>query len=102
MRPFLAAGAGGKLFRGTGTEPVFQPLSNIAVLTHTQEIEPEVSFGGGVKVRVGPKGHLQAGRWDYASPFPRKNVIAPRPPTGSVSGWLHDFVVMVGFSLAVR
>src|ERR1051325_1719250 len=31
VRPFLAAGAGVKFYRGTGAEPAYQPLSNLVV-----------------------------------------------------------------------
>ncbi len=101
MRPFLAAGAGGKLFRGTGPEIAFQPGSNIAVLSHTSEVKPVVSFGGGLKFAMGKWGIFRLDFRDHASPLPQK-VIAPMPPTGRTSGWLHDFVVLAGFSLAVR
>jgi hypothetical protein len=42
IRPFVAAGAGVKSFTGTGQEQEFQPLSNIALLTKTSQIEPLV------------------------------------------------------------
>jgi hypothetical protein len=99
VRPFVSVGAGGKWFRATGPETAFQPLSNIAVLTRTTEWKAEVSFGGGVKVRAGKHGTFRVDFRDYASPFPSK-VIAPRPPTGRVNGWLHDFVFMVGAGVA--
>ena len=49
VRPFFAVGAGMKFYRGTGAEPAFQPLSNLVVLTHTNEAQPLISVGGGVK-----------------------------------------------------
>ena len=36
IRPFLAAGAGVKFYRGTGAEAPYQPLSSLVVLTHTE------------------------------------------------------------------
>jgi hypothetical protein len=100
VRPFLAAGAGGKWFRGTGPEIAFQPGSNIAVLSHTSQWEPVISFGGGLKFAIGKWAIFRMDFRDHTSPLPR-NVIAPMPPTGRTSGWLHDFVVLAGFSLAV-
>lgn len=99
VRPFFAAGGGGKLYRGTGPEPAFQPLNGIAVLTHTQEFKALVSVGGGVKVAAGRHALLRLDFRDHATPFPTK-VIAPRPPAGTVGGWLHNFMAMAGISLA--
>jgi hypothetical protein len=96
VRPFVAGGAGMKLFRGTGTESALQPLSNIAILTKTHQVEPEVNVGVGIKFKVGKHGLFRVDARDYMSPIP-KDVIAPAPPSGKMSGWLHDFVAMVGF-----
>jgi len=96
IRPFVAAGAGVKSFTGTGQEQEFQPLSNIALLTKTSQIEPLVSVGGGVKIALSPGLQLRLEAHDFLSPFP-KNVIAPSPGS-TVGGWLQDFVVMAGLS----
>ncbi len=96
MRPFLAAGAGVKVFRGTGTESVYQPLSQYALLTKTQEWKPLITVGGGSKFRLSPRIYLRAELRDQITPFP-KNVIAPAPGA-KIQGWLHDFVPMVGIS----
>jgi len=96
VAPFLAAGAGVKVYTGTGKEQAFQPLSNIALLTKTSEIKPLVSVGGGVKFRVASAVQFRVEVRDYLTPFP-KNVIAPA--LGSkVGGWLSDFVAMAGLS----
>jgi len=92
----VAAGAGVKAFTGTGQEQEFQPLSNIALLTKTSQIEPLVSVGGGVKIALSPGLLLRLEAHDFLSPFP-KNVIAPSPGS-TVGGWLQDFVVMAGIS----
>jgi outer membrane protein with beta-barrel domain len=96
MRPFIAAGAGVKYFTGTGTEQAFQPLSNIALLTKTNQIEPMVSVGGGVKFNLGRSAHLRLEAHDYLTPFP-KNVIAPAQGS-QIGGWLQDFVISAGIS----
>jgi len=96
VRPFVAAGAGIKAFRGTGTEVAFQPLGNLANLTKTNQLKPLVSVGGGVKVALGPAIQIRLEAHDYLTPFP-KNLIAPA--TGAqVGGWLQDFVIMGGLS----
>ncbi|MDP8980006.1 MAG: outer membrane beta-barrel protein [Acidobacteriota bacterium] len=94
VRPFVAAGAGIKAFRGTGTEAAFQPLSNIAILTKTNQTKPLVSLGGGVKVALGPAIQIRLEAHDYLTPFP-KNLIAPASGA-KVGGWLQDFVIMAG------
>lgn len=99
VRPFLAAGAGAKLFRGTGPETAFRPMDGVAVLTHAQEIKPLVSIGGGVKLAAGRHAILRLDFRDNASPFPNK-VITPVPPAGRITGWLHDFLILAGAGLA--
>ena len=96
VRPFLAAGAGVKFYRGTGAEPSFQPLSNLVVLSHTQEAQPLISVGGGVKFKVSPRALLRVDFRDYATPLPT-NLLAT-PANSKISGWMHDFVFVVGVS----
>ena len=96
IRPFVAAGAGIKAFRGTGTEAAFQPLGNIADLTKTSQVKPLVSVGGGVKVALGPAIQIRLEAHDYLTPFPQ-NLISPASGA-KVGGWLQDFVIMGGLS----
>jgi hypothetical protein len=96
VQPFLAAGGGMKLYRGTGNEVPFQLLDNIALLTKTQEAKPLISVGGGVKIVLTPHVLLRAEMRDYITPFP-KQVITPLPGT-KISSWLNNFVPMVGIS----
>ncbi len=98
VRPFFALGAGIKYFRGTGPEPAFQPLSNLVVLTHTNQTEPLLSAGAGIKVRVSKKAMLRFDFRDYATPTPDKLLATPRATT--IKGWMHDFVFLVGVSSA--
>lgn len=97
MQPFLAAGGGVKLYRGTGRESAYQPLDNFALLTKTQEVKPLISVGGGVRFVLAPRVFLRAEFRDYITPFPRQ-VITPIPGT-KLSGWLNDIVPMVGISI---
>lgn len=97
---FVAGGAGVKVFRGTGTEAAYQPLSNFGYLTKTQQVKPMVSVGGGMKVPLSAHTFLRAEIRDFISPFPG-NVIAPAPRV-SGGGWLHDLVPMVGVSFTFK
>ncbi len=95
VRPFLAAGAGVKLYRGTGAEAAFQPLSNLVVLSHTNESQPLISAGGGVKFRMSRRSLFRIDFRDYATPTPTSLLASPR---GKLGGWIHDFVLLVGIS----
>ena len=96
VRPFVAAGAGVKVFSGTGKEQAFQPLSNFALLTKTSQTTALVSVGAGVKFALAPAVQLRLEVHDYLTPFP-KDVIAPALGA-KVGGWLSDFVAMAGLS----
>lgn len=96
VRPFVAFGGGLKGYRGTGTERAFQPLSNVAILSAVQQWQPMLSFGGGVKWRVGNRLMMRAEVRDFVTQFP-KDVILPSPGN-KISGWLHDITPMFGVS----
>jgi hypothetical protein len=96
VRPFLAVGAGVKIYRGMGREMPFQPLNNFAVLSRAVQIAPLVSVGGGVKVQLNQLLTLRVEARDFASTFPDE-VVAPRP-AARARGWLHDIVPLVGLS----
>jgi hypothetical protein len=96
VQPFVAFGAGIKFYQGTGTQVVYQPLSNIALLTQAEDMVPMVSGGGGLKFRLTPHFILRLDVHDYLTPFP-KQVIAPALGA-KVGGWLQDFVPMAGVS----
>jgi hypothetical protein len=96
VRPFLAAGAGARVFRGTGKEAAFQPLENLLVLTHATEAKPLISVGGGVKFAAGRRALLRLDFRDYLTPLPEELLASPR--STRVNGWLHDFVFLVGVS----
>jgi hypothetical protein len=96
--PYLAGGGGIKVFCGTGSETAYQPLSQFAYLTKTQQVVPLISVGGGVKFNLSSRLVLRAEVRDYLTPFPNK-VIAPAPGA-TLGGWLHNIVPIVGVSLA--
>ena len=96
VRPFLAAGAGVKFYQGTGAEPAYQPLSSLVVLTHTNEAQPLISVGGGFKFRISPRALFRVDFRDYATPVPTS--LLATPSNSKITGWIHDFVVLVGVS----
>jgi len=93
---YAAVGGGMKIFRGTGTESAYQPLSQFAYLTKTQSVKPMLSFGGGAKFRLSQHMSLRTEVRDFFTPFPQA-VITPAPGV-KVGRFLHDFVPMVGIS----
>lgn len=96
IRPFVAVGAGVKIYQGTGSPVAYQPLSNFALLTQAQDLTPLVSAGAGVKMQLSSHLQLRAELHDYLTTFP-KQVIAPAQGA-KLGGWLQDFVPMVGVS----
>lgn len=95
-RFFLAGGGGVKVYRGTGAEQPFQPLSQFALLTKTTDLRALVSVGAGVKWQLSRAVQVRVEVHDFMTPFP-KEVITPNL-NSSVSGWLHNLVPMAGIS----
>ena len=96
-QPFVAVGGGMKIFRGTGQEAAYQPLSSFALLTRTFQVQPLATVGGGVKYRIGKRAYLRTEFRDYITPFPKK-VVAPAPGA-KIGTLLHDIVPLVGLSI---
>lgn len=96
VRPFVAMGAGIKMFRGTGAEPPYQPLSNLVVLTRASQTVPLISAGAGIKFLVSKRALVRLDFRDYISPVPDKLLAAP--PSSVIGGWMHNFVVQFGVS----
>jgi hypothetical protein len=93
---FAAIGGGVKVFRGTGTEAAYQPLSQYGYFTKTQVLKPMASVGGGVKFFIARNVCLRTEFRDYITAFP-KEIITPAGGAkfGSI---LHDLVPMAGLS----
>ncbi len=98
IRPYVAAGGGIKFYRGTGTEVPFQPLSNIALLTKTTEVQGLLSVGAGVKVALTHRMMFRVDVHDYITPFPSK-IITPAL-NSKASGWFNNIVATAGISFA--
>lgn len=95
-RPFFAVGLGAKIFKGTGNERAFQPLTEFVLLTKATDILPVISLGGGVKWNWREHVGIRVEVRDYWSPSPQK-VLVPHP-AARIAGWLHDIVPMVGIA----
>lgn len=93
---FAAVGAGVKIYRGTGAQEAYQPLSQFGYFTQTQAVKPMVSAGGGLTYRLSRHMYLRAEVRDFITPFPTQ-VLTPAPGVkfGSI---LQDIVPMVGLS----
>jgi hypothetical protein len=95
LRPFLAAGAGIKVFSGQNF--VAGPAPGVAHLADDTQVEPVISGGGGLKYRI--TRHFQA-RVDfraYFSPLPHDVFRAPEM-TSRFHGWLYGLVPTAGLS----
>jgi hypothetical protein len=93
---FAALGGGMKLFRGTGTEEAYQPLSQFGYFTKTQAINPMISVGGGFTYRLRNRLFLRAEVHDFITPFPTA-VLTPAPGV-KFGRLLQDLVPLVGLS----
>ena len=96
IRPYVAAGAGIRLFRGTGREDPNQPFRDFAFVTKANEVKPLISVGGGVKVTLFRHTVVRLDFRDYLSPFPEKLFAAA--PGAKIRGWLYDAVPLAGIS----
>lgn len=96
VRPYIAFGGGVKLYRGTGSEVQFQPLSQYIILTKTTELTGMGSVGIGIKAKLSPHWQFRADVHDYITRFP-KNVLQPNVGV-QVGDWFHNFVPMVGLT----
>jgi hypothetical protein len=93
---FAAVGGGMKIFRGTGAEEAYQPLSQFGYFTKTQAVKPMASVGGGLTYRLSQHVFLRAEFRDFITPFPTELITpAPGQKFGSL---LQDFVPMVGLA----
>ena len=97
IRPFVAAGGGVKVYRGTGAATLTQPLQRFALLTATHETKGLGSVGGGIKAAISKRALVRFEVHDFITPFPRQVIAAA--PGGKISGLLHDIVFMGGLAI---
>jgi outer membrane protein W len=96
VRPYIAFGAGVKMFRGTGTEVPVQPLRQFVLLTKTTELQGMGSIGIGIKAKLSPHWQFRVDVHDYITRFP-KDVFQPNVGV-QMGDWLHNIVPMVGLT----
>lgn len=96
VRPYLAGGAGIKIFTGSHAQPMVQPLIPFAVLLPGTQVEPAISVGGGLKYRMSRHALLRADFRTYMTPLPNQ-LFKPTGPS-VIRGWVFDFVPLVGIS----
>jgi hypothetical protein len=96
LRPFIAGGAGIKVYTGTGIPSADQPLSDFARLTTHTQVEPAISAGAGLKYRLTRHAQVRIDFRTYFSPLPEE--IFRTRGFSSVHGWVYDFVPMAGLS----
>lgn len=96
VRPFVAGGAGIKVFSGTQSAYLNQPLVNFALLTRTNQVEPAISVGGGLKWRFSHRAQLRLDFRTYMTPLP--NEVFRLSLSSKIHGWLYDFVPLAGIS----
>lgn len=94
---FVAVGGGMKLFRGTGKEAAFQPLSQYGYFTKTQAVKPMADFGGGMDFAIAKHVHLRTEVRDFVTAFPTQ-VLTP-PPGVKYPKLLHELVPMAGLAV---
>ena len=97
LRPYLAAGAGGKIYTGTGLEFVGQlPTAALAVLRPVTQAEAAISVGGGLKYRFAKHAQVRIDIRAYFTPTPDALI---HPTNFSViHGWLSEIVPTAGLS----
>jgi len=96
VRPYLAAGVGGKYYRTTGPAPNPPPLPQIASLVQLNQWTWLVDFGAGIKYRVAKNVVLRGDFRDFITPFPTKLFV---PVAGGTDrGIFHQFTPTVGLS----
>ena len=92
-QPFVAVGAGVKLYRGTGKEQAYQPLSNFAFLTKTQDLRPLITAGGGVKYRISEHLLFRAEIRDYITAEPAEDFCFRIPFLRDLCGLCVDILL---------
>jgi len=98
IRPYIAAGAGIKVYTGLGSRflDLNQPLANLALLRPVNQVEPAISVGGGMKFRMPKRTQLRVDFRAYMTPLPDQ-LFRPIGPS-VIRGWLYDFVPLGGIS----
>jgi hypothetical protein len=96
LRPFLAAGIGGKGYEATGPASSPRSAPQIGGLVHATQWTVVGDFGAGVKYRLHKNAVVRVEFRDYITPLPDKLIVAQR--NAITSGILHQLTPLVGLS----
>jgi len=97
VRPYLAGGAGVKVY--SATDFIFvsqQPTAGLAVLRPVTQAEPAISAGGGLKYTMAKHVQFRVDFRVYFTPTPNDVIRATGPSV--IHGWLYDLVPTAGVS----
>jgi opacity protein-like surface antigen len=96
LRPFLAGMVGSKDYVIAGPEPFPQPIPQIASLTANDVWKVAFAFGAGVKYRVHRRVILRGEILDYATTFPRQQIVPA--PHNTARGIFQQITPLFGAS----
>jgi len=95
VRPFVGVGAGIKIY--TNSERLLtQPLSGTALLLQGTQVEPAISFDGGVKYLLPRHVQLRLDLHAFTSPTPDALIRTIGP--AHIKGWIYDLVPTAGIA----
>jgi hypothetical protein len=97
LRPYLAGGAGVKVYTGTGFRFVgLRPTAGLALLRPVNQAEPAISVGGGLKYWFAKHAQVRIDFRTYFTPTPN-DIIRPIG-FSTIRSWLSTFVPTAGIS----
>jgi hypothetical protein len=97
LRPYIAAGAGVKIYTSSALRFAGPPAAGPAVLLHATQVEPAISAGAGLKYRVSHRILVRLDFRTYFSPSPDE-IFRPIGQART-RGWVYNFVPLGGISL---
>jgi len=95
FRPFVAAGAGIKVYTNSD-RVVRQPLAGLALLLQGTQVEPAISLDGGLKCMLPRHVQLRLDFRVYTTPTP--DLLIRPVGLSRIQGWVFDLVPMAGVS----
>lgn len=95
FRPFVAAGAGVRIYTNSARF-LPQPLAGAALLTEGTQVEPAISFDGGVKYMLPRHVQLRLDLRAYTTPTPN-DLIRP-VGSSTIRGWIFELMPMAGIA----
>lgn len=95
VRPYVLGGVGMRLYQGTSSAGVVQPLMSVAVLTNASQWKPLVVGGGGVRFEASKHVHVRA---EFRVNMTQTPTEVITPVTGKLDGWFFNFAPIFGIS----